>query len=125
MPSKATFEKWTRDLDPGNLWLRGKLEDGNLTVITCGLCTKHLDHLKLCRNYNENFVKGVTGTSLKKDNIVKHAASEAHKLALKLDKIPVDPTKLPVEKTQLTLEKSFQNQESIVYQNLCKLVDIA
>jgi hypothetical protein len=56
--------------------------DGAVTRIYCRLCAKFADRLKSSsRNFSQQFVTGITGSSMKKDALDKHLKSDGHKRA--------------------------------------------
>ena len=61
-----------------------------MTKVFCklGLCQKHVDRLKGIRNFNSGFVNGITGTGLKKDNVIKHKKSDMHSKAENIERLP-------------------------------------
>ena len=85
---QLTVKNWEKELDSLGEWLRYNETTGNVTRVYCELCSNHVEQLKCLRNYCPSFVKGVTGSSLKKDNVVKHSKSDMHKKALNISKRP-------------------------------------
>ena len=59
-----------------------------MTRVYCELCSKHSDKLKSLRNFSPAFVGGVTGSALKKDNVVKHSKSDMHTRAVSMSRKP-------------------------------------
>ena len=78
MPSAATAFKWQLVVDPGQSWLVIETKNAQVVNVTCKLCQKWQDKIRHCRNYNDAFIRGVTGPALKKDDITKHLATEQH-----------------------------------------------
>ena len=68
-------------------WLRYDYTAGCVVRVYCEMCLKHAE--RLTRNYSPSFVNGVTGSSLKKDNIVEHSKSDVHKKAISITKRPM------------------------------------
>jgi hypothetical protein len=66
--SLKTFSGWKCRLDPGGHWLMADECDGAVTRIYCRLCAKFADRLKSSsRNFSQQFVTGITGSSMKKE----------------------------------------------------------
>ena len=82
----GTVQRWGRELDSLNEWLRYDVKEGKVTRIFCALCTKHEERLRVLRNYSVSFVQGILGTSLKKDNVSKHSNSDMHRKACDLER---------------------------------------
>ena len=61
-------------------------QSGTVTHVYCELCSKH--KLKSLRNFSPSFVNGITGSSLKIDNVVKHSKSDMHTRAVNMLKKP-------------------------------------
>ena len=59
-----------------------------VTRVYCELCSKHSDKLKSLCNFSPAFVGGVTGSALKKDNVVKHSKSDMHTRAVSMSRKP-------------------------------------
>ena len=80
----GTFDKWVLDVDVEKKWLACEktVTSAGVTLIFCKLCKEHSSSLRGLRNYSKSFVDGVTGTALKKDNVVKHSQSDMHAKAL-------------------------------------------
>ena len=57
-----------------------------LPAFFCELCHKHRDRLRAIRNFNSAFIDGVTGSALKKDNVVKHKKSHMHSKAVNMER---------------------------------------
>ena len=84
----VTVKKWVADLDSLNEWLRYEETSGNVTRVFCDLCMKHADKLKSLRNFSPAFVNGISGSALKKDNVIKHLKSDMHARAVSLSHQP-------------------------------------
>ena len=62
--------------------------NGEVDRIRCLLCLNE-DRLRAIRNHSTGtFVHGITGSALKKDNVVKHSKSDIHKKAFSLERQP-------------------------------------
>ena len=84
MPSVKTVESWGKK----HSWLKYITKSGDVELVYCTVCRNHLEAIKYCRNFSTKFVDGITGAAVKKDGVEKHAGSEAHKKAVRLDKRP-------------------------------------
>lgn len=124
MPSQTTFEKWVTKLDPAEIWISGELSNGQLLSVMCKVCHRQEQHLRLCRNFNDSFINGIEGSSLKKDNLSKHAKSDSHKLALKLDKKSDTDSIRPTTGSSKQINV-FDCSGSKAENNVAKLMDIA
>ena len=74
--SLSTVQNWEKDVDSLREWLRYDQSGGKVTRFFCELCHKHRDRLRAIRNFNSAFIDGVTGSTLKKDNVAKHKKSD-------------------------------------------------
>ena len=74
-----TVKNWSKEVDCLNERLRYNGQLGTLTRVYCELCSEHDDKLKSLRNFSPSFVNGITGSSFKKDNVVKHSKSDMHR----------------------------------------------
>ena len=75
---ESTGENWKKTLDPSNTWMELQCKDGHVQSVTCQLCRRYENEIKLSRNYNPSFIRGISGSALKKDNLVKHIQSAQH-----------------------------------------------
>ena len=89
-----TVKRWLDIVDPQHSWLRWEDEFGFVKKIYCELCRNQKDKLRAIRNYNAAFCDGITGTSLKKDNAIKHSKTEMHKKAVNLKNKPTSLAEL-------------------------------
>ena len=71
MASLKTVKDWQLKLDVEKKWLDIEERDGKVVKIKCKLCIKHKDRLKYSVNMSMKFINGITGSSLKKDNVDK------------------------------------------------------
>ena len=117
-----TVKKWKKDLDILGEWLCYNETAGCVTRVYCEVCAKHADNLKCLRNYSPSFVNGVTGSSLKKDNIVKHSKSDMHKKALSISKRPRTMEDL-YRSTPIGRALACASEEEML--RVSKLVDVA
>ena len=85
------------------------------------LCAKHHDKLQCVRNYSDSFVKGIEGTAMKKDNILKHQKSEQHTRALRYESEPM--SMLDVY-SKTPLGKALANSERADRDNVGRLIEI-
>ena len=78
-----TVQDWLKDQPKGHFGLELSEDQNFVTKIKCNVCCKHKEVLKTYRNFNENFISGISGSALKKDNVMKHISkSEQHRRAL-------------------------------------------
>ena len=84
----ATVEGWIKEIDHNKEWIEYEESAGRLNMIRCKMCVTHQARLRSLRNFNQAFINGVTGSALKKDNVVKHSRSEMHKKAISLSLRP-------------------------------------
>ena len=82
----ATAAKWSELFDPKGEWLEIESEGGMVRKITCKICRKHEDRIKQSSYFSRTFVQGISGDSLKKDNVGKHMITDMHTLAAYLEK---------------------------------------
>ena len=67
------------EVDVERNWLRSEKATGAaVTLIFCQLCRQHESSLRGLRNFSRSFVDEISGTALKKDNVVKHSKSDMH-----------------------------------------------
>jgi len=60
--------------------------DANVVVkIKCSLCAKFESKLNHLKNFKKSFIVGISGSALKKDNLLKHTTSAPHRLASSLE----------------------------------------
>ena len=71
------------------MWLKAEIVERQAMRVWCSVCSKHTDRLRGFRNFSDAFVKGISGSSLKKDAITKHVATSAHLRAEVLEKGPL------------------------------------
>ena len=76
--SASAASRWVLELDVKKQWLNYSEEAGYVTKINCTLCSKYQDKLKYLKNFSTAMITGITGSSIKKDNVKKHATSDAH-----------------------------------------------
>ncbi len=85
-----TFQGWKCRFDPNDKWLAGDEINGIVSRVHCRLCAKFASRLQSAsRNFSLQFANGITGPSLKKDNIEKHMKSDAHNRAETLERGPL------------------------------------
>ena len=83
--TKATFDKWQQEHEKNHLtrsWLRCELQEDRRHVgsLRCDVCKKYKSNIESLRNFS---IAWVTGSSnLKVSNVLEHAASEVHKVAM-------------------------------------------
>ena len=87
--AQKTFNTWQQTLDPGKRWLHAEIVERQAVRVWCALCAKHVERLKGFRNFSEAFVTGITGASLKRDNVSKHMTTSAHLRAEALETGPL------------------------------------
>ena len=78
----GTAAKWSELFDPKGEWLEIEIECGIAQKITCKICRKHEDRIKLISNFSRSFVQGISGDSMKTDNIWKHLKTDMNIRAL-------------------------------------------
>lgn len=117
-----TATNWKKIVDPVGEWLDFETDGkSNVISIRCILCSKFADKLKMKRNFNSGFINGITGTSLKKDNIVKHSKSDMHVTAVNLEHKPDSVKKImdtPIGKAMFQASNEEENKVG-------KLIDIS
>jgi hypothetical protein len=119
--SRKLVEKWQNELDSTKQWMDYELdENGNLTSVKCKLCFKFVDNLKIHRNFNDSFIKGVN--VLKKDNLVKHVKSIMHQTSLSLENKPKTVNEFY---SSTSLGKSLTKSKNEETERIEKLIDIA
>ena len=119
----ATVKRWAKEMDSENEWLHYDVEDESVIKIYCALCLKYKDRLKCLRNYSPSFIKGIVGTSLKKDNAKKHSKSNIHCKACDMERRPL--MTLSAIYSSTPLGKAITGATSQEVQRLSKLFDIA
>ena len=75
---EKTANNWMRDVDPRGIWMRLTVENGEVKKVTCALCIKFEEEMRERRNFSAAFINGISGSAIKKDNIVKHKDSVQH-----------------------------------------------
>lgn len=119
---RATVIKWIEDLDPRKSWIKYEESGKTVTSISCEVCARHVQRLKGLRNFSQSFIQGVSGTALKKDNILKHSKSEMHRTAVNIDH---GKSSLHSFFTKTEIGASFSNSMDGEKQKVKKLFDIA
>lgn len=119
----STVQKWGKELDKLDEWLRYEEAGGKVNLIYCAMCRKHADRLKAVRNFSPGFIDGVTGTSLKKDNVSKHSTSNMHTKAMDMEQRP-SQTLSGIMKTT-PLGKAFASASSEEIRRIGKLFEIS
>ncbi|XP_029463373.1 death domain-containing protein CRADD isoform X1 [Rhinatrema bivittatum] len=120
----STTKKWTDELDPEGEWLevvKNPFNQDYAESVFCRLCRKWAEKIQTMRNYNEAFVKGTRGLSVKKDNVRKHKKSEMHTQAYNLEKKLV--TKDQIDKSLLAWD--FLNSGMQEKNRIRKLLQIS
>jgi hypothetical protein len=75
--------------------------------------------VKFLHNYSQSFVNSVTGSSLKKDNIVQHSKSDMHKKALRRPRTMEDVYR------STPIDRAFAGASGEEMLHVSKLFDIA
>lgn len=123
----STVQKWSKEGDRLGLWFRHEVAGGKVSRIFCALCKKHSDRLKPPRNYNPAFVDdiadNITGTALKKDNVVKHKNTDMHSKAVNMERQPTQTISSILKSTPLG--KAFGAATTEETDRVTKLFDIA
>ncbi|PIK50916.1 putative zinc finger protein [Apostichopus japonicus] len=83
---------------------------------------KYENRLKGHQNFSQNFVRGITGSALKKDNVTKHNKSEMHKAAVSYE---VGGPSLHNFFTKTPIGNAFAAGQDEEKERVKKLVDIA
>lgn len=95
---------------------------GKLRVFpACLLCAKHHHKFQCVRNYSISFVKGIEGTAVKKDNILKHQKSEQHTRALRYESEPMSMLEVY---SKTPLGEALVNSEQADRDNVGRLIEI-
>lgn len=119
----GTVQRWGRERDSLNEWLRYDVKEGKVTRIFCSLCTKHQERLRGLRNYSVSFVQGILGTALKKDNVSKHSNSDMHRKACDLERRPAITLSQIYSTTPIGRAMASASSEEV--KRVSKLFDIA
>ena len=82
--AKQTYERWVCMLDPNKSWLKADIIDNSVVRVWCAVCAKYENRIRGIRNFSDSFIRGVTGSAIKKDNITKHIKTDCHIRAEKL-----------------------------------------
>ncbi|XP_014344302.1 zinc finger protein 862-like [Latimeria chalumnae] len=120
----ATVQNWIKDLDPNGLWIKYETDySGNVKCVMCKLCQKHKEQIKMKRNFSAAFVLGITGSALKKDNVMKHCRSDMHRAAVYFE---IRPTQsLSDIFKQTTLGQALVRASTEERERVGKLIEIA
>ena len=83
--TKSTFEKWQHEHEREHQtlsWLRCELERDKRHVVTlyCAVCRKYESSLQSLKNFTRAWITG--STNQKVSNVLDHATSEVHKVAM-------------------------------------------
>ena len=83
--TKSTFDKWQQEYERDHQtlsWLRCDLERDKRHVATlyCAVCKKYEDRLQSLKSFSRAWITG--STNHKVSNVLDHAASEVHKVAM-------------------------------------------
>ena len=84
-------KQWKNLLDVNDQWmvLNYNADKSKVTSIKCKLCEKHESRLKYTRNFSRALISGISGSSLKKDALVKHNRAEQHTKAEAYERSPM------------------------------------
>ena len=118
--TKATFDKWQHEYEKKHLtrsWLRCELQQDKRHVasIRCEVCKKYKTNLESMKNFSRAWVTG--STNLKVSNVLEHAASEVHKVAM--SRLHADAARsrgesivlqTPIGRTLSTMDEGTQGQ---------------
>ncbi|XP_069477621.1 zinc finger protein 862-like [Ambystoma mexicanum] len=119
-----TLKKWQREVNSKYDWLQFESNDSIIVDrIFCSLCATHETQIRAMRNYSAAFIKGIAGSSLKKDNVNKHFFSEMHQRAMSFEKLP--PAVLLDNYNSEPISRRFADAEALERQRVAKLIDIA
>ncbi len=121
------IEKWAKDVDPQKEWLCFETSEKDKTVVKqvyCRLCRKFSSKLRAIRNFNDKFVNGISGNSLKKDNVVKHSKSDMHGHAVNFEKNP-GPLSLDAIYKSTPLGRAFASASATEMETVGRLMEIA
>ena len=77
--SASAASRWVLELDVKKQWLNYSEEAGYVTKINCTLCSKYQDKLKYLKNFSTAMITGITGSSIKKDNVKKQCLMQLSK----------------------------------------------
>ena len=93
--SAKTVNGWINDLDITKTWIETETDsqrgsDGHPNVIKmrCKVCYEFRARLKNVRNFSTAFIDGISGASLKRDNVKKHSTSVMHLHAMRMHQQP-------------------------------------
>ena len=83
--TKATFEKWQREHERDHQtlsWLRCELERDRRHVVSlyCTVCKRYESSMESLKNFSRAWITG--STNQKVSNVLDHATSEVHKVAM-------------------------------------------
>ena len=83
--TKSTFDKWQKEYERDHQtlsWLRCDLERDkrHVAALYCAVCKKYEDSLQSLKSFSRAWVTG--STNHKVSNVLDHAASEVHKVAM-------------------------------------------
>jgi hypothetical protein len=105
-----TVNGWINDLDITKTWIETESDskrglDGQLIVmkIRCKICAEFRSRLKNVRNFSDAFINGITGSSLKRDNLSKHSTSVMHLHALRMKEQPTFSVDMCLKTTTIML----------------------
>ena len=121
----GTAAKWSELFDPKGEWLEIEIECGIAQKITCKICRKHEDRIKLSSNFSRSFVQGISGDSLKKDNIWKHLKTDMHTRAANLEKQCCAPLSIDELYKTTPIVRAFASVSDNQKEQVLKLFEIA
>jgi len=103
-----TVNGWINDLDVTKTWIETETEgkhgaDGQpiVTKIQCKVCTEFAARLKNVRNFSTVFIDGISGASLKRDNVNKYSTSVKHLHAIRMREQPTFSVDTCLKTTQI------------------------
>lgn len=90
--------------------------------LRCKVCLDEQARVRALRNFSESFIKGVTGSALKKDNVKKHSQTEMHIKAIGLSR--GQKRTLSDIYSSTPLGRAFKKSNSDEESRVSKLVEI-
>lgn len=127
--SARTVRGWINDLDITKTWIetetdshRGSDGHPNVIKIRCKVCSEFRTRLKNVRNFSTAFIDGISGPSLKRDNVKKHSTSVMHLHAMRIHEQPTFSVDACLKTTPIGMLALLAVKQDLVTLTVCMLM---
>ena len=127
--SARTVRGWINDLDITKTWIetetdsqRGSDGHPNVIKIRCKVCSEFRTRLKNIRHFSTAFIDGISGASLKRDNVEKHSMSVMHLHAMRIHEQPTFSVDACLKTTPIGMLALLAVKQDLVTLTVCMLM---